>query len=44
MADLEDVGSQLSVTRNISLSASFNGDFSGREQIYSGAGALRVTW
>ncbi|MBV8840957.1 MAG: autotransporter domain-containing protein [Alphaproteobacteria bacterium] len=39
-----DLGSQLAITRNISLSASFNGEFSGREQIYAGTGALRVTW
>ncbi|MBV8835001.1 MAG: autotransporter outer membrane beta-barrel domain-containing protein, partial [Alphaproteobacteria bacterium] len=39
-----DVGSRLALTRNISVSASFNGEFSGREQIYSGTGALRVSW
>jgi uncharacterized protein with beta-barrel porin domain len=39
-----DLGSQLAVTRNVSLMASFNGEFSGREQIYSGTGAIRVSW
>jgi uncharacterized protein with beta-barrel porin domain len=39
-----DLGSQLAITRNVSLIASFNGEFSGREQIYSGMGALRVSW
>jgi uncharacterized protein with beta-barrel porin domain len=39
-----DLGSQLAVTRNVSLIASFNGEFSGREQIYSGTGAIRVSW
>ena len=39
-----DLGSQLAITRNVSLIASFNGEFSGREQIYSGTGAIRVSW
>ena len=39
-----DLGSQLALTRNVSLIASFNGEFAGREQIYSGTGALRVSW
>jgi uncharacterized protein with beta-barrel porin domain len=39
-----DVGSKVTVGRNTALFASFDGEFSGRGQMYAGRGGLKVTW
>jgi uncharacterized protein with beta-barrel porin domain len=39
-----EAGSRLEITRNFALIAAFNGDFSGRGNLYAGTGGLRVSF
>jgi outer membrane autotransporter protein len=39
-----DLGSQLAVTRNVALFASFDGEFSDRSRMLTGKGGLQVHW
>jgi outer membrane autotransporter protein len=39
-----DVGSKLAITRNASVFGSFDGELSGRSQMYAGKGGLRISW
>jgi outer membrane autotransporter protein len=39
-----DAGVRIALTRNVSLIAAFNSEFSNTGQIYAGNGGLRVTW
>jgi len=41
---LLSAGAELKFRNGVSLSAKFDGEFSGRTQIYAGTGALRVNW
>jgi subtilase-type serine protease len=39
-----DAGSKLQVNRNVSLFESFDGEFGGRSQMYTGRGGVTIAW
>jgi autotransporter-associated beta strand protein len=41
---LMSAGAELKFRNGVSLAAKFDGEFSGRTQVYAGTGALRVNW